>query len=171
MPTYPNRLRIRTGNDGGTVFELEPELYTVRTRPAAGPQGESTVPGGAPVAVVAEGATSSYAVYGGTPARDLSDAAVGPVYSAGRGGPLAIPTGRVLVRLVKGERPGDRTQAFASAGFEIEKTLSYAPSTAWLTPRGGDVAHALNNLDALERMTGVEHVEPQLLMERGFRHG
>jgi hypothetical protein len=115
-----------------------------------------------------EGATGAFAVYRGQPGKEVSDGEVGPVYSAGPDGPLAVPTGRVLVRLAKGIRPEEREQEFASAGFEIEKTLAYAPSAAWLKPREG-VAHALSNLDALENTPGVEHVEPQLLMERAFR--
>jgi hypothetical protein len=91
------------------------------------------------------------------------------VYSVGPDGPLAVPTGRVLVRLAKGMSPEARKQEFASAGYEIETTLPYAPSAAWLKPQHGGVAHALSNLDALGKMPGVDHVEPQLLMERAFR--
>ena len=176
MHKYPNRLRV--GNDGGAVFEREPELYAVhRHEPARqeGPPprraGSSTRAGGeaAPVAVVRDGATSSFAVYRGQPGSEVSEAEVGPVYSAVPGGPLAVPTGRVLVRLAKGMRPEERKREFASAGFEIEKTLAYAPSAAWLKAREGSVAQALNNLAALEKTPGVEHVEPQLLMERAFR--
>lgn len=81
-----------------------------------------------------------------------------------------MPTGRVLVRLEKGIKPGQRREEFASIGFEIETTLVYAPSSAWLEPREGGVAKALNGIGALEKVPGVEHVEPQLLMARVFKH-
>jgi hypothetical protein len=81
-----------------------------------------------------------------------------------------VPTGRVLVRLEKGTKPDERRQEFVLAGYEIEKTLPYAPSSAWLWPRQGGIAQALNNLDALKKTASVEHVEPQLLMARVFKH-
>ena len=177
MPKYPKRLHM--GNDRAAVFEHEPAMYAVHQTQDAGPRARpradarsSPRTGGAgkdtPVAVVREGATSTFSVYRGRPGVEVRDEDVGPVYSAGPGGPLAVPTGRVLVRLAKGQKPEERTQEFASAGFEIEKTLPYAPSAAWLKPRGG-VAQALSHLDALEKMPGVEHVEPQLLMERALK--
>jgi hypothetical protein len=161
MPNFPNRLRI--GNEGGAVFERQPDLYAVRHR-----TGAKTA---APLAVMHESATSAFAVYRSEPGEAVSEGEVGPVYSAGPDGPLAVPTGRVLVRLAKGLKPQERSPEFASAGFEIERTLPYAPSAAWLRPREGGMAQALSNLDALEKTPGVEHVEPQLLMERAFRRG
>jgi hypothetical protein len=167
MPEFPHRLSV--DNYRGAVFEREPELYAVRQQEPASQDAATTRQEASPVAVVRDGATSAFAVYRGQPGKEVNDAEVRPVYSVGPDGPLAVPTGRVLVRLAKGMSPEARKQEFASAGYEIETTLPYAPSAAWLKPQHGGVAHALSNLDALGKMPGVDHVEPQLLMERAFR--
>ena len=169
MPEFPNRLVVE--NYGGAVFEREPDLYAVRQQEPPRADRSRTGAASSPLAVVRDGATSAFAVYRGQPGKEVSAAEICPVYSVGANGPLAVPTGRVLVRLAKGMSPETRKQEFASAGYEIETTLSYAPSAAWLKPQQGGVAQALSNLDALGKMPGVDHVEPQLLMERAFRRG
>ncbi len=152
-PTGPDRLSVGTD----AVFERRPDLYVVHRGP--------TRSAGAALAVIPEHARSTYTVYKGkVPAADRDKA--GPVYSAGPGGPLAVPTGRVFVRLEEGVSPDTRRDEFSAAGFEIERTLPYAANAAWLRPLQGGVAQALTRLRDLQKTQDVVHVEPQLLMER-----
>ena len=80
-----------------------------------------------------------------------------------------MPTGRVFVRLTDAAKAEDRRAEFEAAGFAIERTVSYAPHTAWLVPRHRGVAYALGALTELERIPDVVHVEPQLLMGRALK--
>ena len=158
MAEYPTHVRSGTGN---AVFERRPDLYSVR-QPATAAEADA-------VAVISDDARIRFAVYKGAPPNDRSGEDVGPVYSAGPGGPLAVPTGRVFVRLAQGVRPEHRREQFEAAGFHIEQTLSYAPNAAWLRPATGGVAQALPGLAALGRLPDVVHVELQLLFERALR--
>jgi hypothetical protein len=155
---YPARLPA--GSDAAPAFERRADLYSVRSAGRAGTAGA--------VAILSDDA-ATFAVFEGRPPRRSDPEATGPVYAAGPGGPLAVPTGRVFVRLAEGLRPEDRRAAFARAGFAIERTLSYAPQAAWLRPARGGVASALPGVRALQRIAGVVHVEPQLLMTRAER--
>lgn len=98
---------------------------------------------------------------------DLAD--VGPVYRQRPGGPVAVPTGRVLVRFAEGESLERHRSDLASAGFEVEQPLAYAPHAAWLRPSTGHVSDALRQLARLDHLEGVENVEPQMLTKRGLR--
>ncbi|RPI55449.1 MAG: hypothetical protein EHM55_07860 [Acidobacteria bacterium] len=158
MPTYPTHLRSGTGT---APFERRPNLYSRRHSGRADTSGA--------VDVISDEAKTVFAIYEGQPrARNDADD-IGPVYSAGTGGPLAVPTGRVFVRLEEHARAVDKRPQFEAAGFEIEGTPSYAPHTAWLVPRQGGVAYALPALADLERIPDVVHVEPQLLMGRALK--
>jgi hypothetical protein len=159
MPKYPNHLRAGAGQD--PAFERRPELYSVR-RP-----GQTDTTGA--VAVFHDDAKTAFAVFAGKPRKTDEANEVGPVYSAGPGGPLAVPTGRVFVRLTEGVRPEERLEQLEAAGFEIERTVSYAPHAAWLRPARGGVAHALSGLVALAQVPDVVHVEPQMLLERALK--
>ncbi len=158
MPTYPTHLRSGTG---AAHFERRPDLYSRRH----GSPGDTS---GA-VDVIGDEAKSLFAIYEGSPRAGKDADEAGPVYSAGTGGPLAVPTGRVFVRLAEQARAEDKRAQFEAAGFDIERTPSYAPHTAWLVPRNGGVAHALPALADLERIPGVVHVEPQMLMGRASK--
>jgi len=157
VPRYPNQLRA--GGGKGLVFEHRPDLHSVRQ--AAGKTRSKAV------AWMNEDAKTAYGVYEGPAAG--TGAEVGPVYSAGSNGPLAVPTGRVFVRLAEGNRAEEHRAQFTAAGFDIEQLLSYAPNAAWLRPREGGVAAALGGLEKLHSLAAVTHVEPQLLMERALR--
>lgn len=106
---------------------------------------------------------------------DLAPGSMCPVYelSVGGGppggGPLAVPTGEVFVRLAADARVEDHRDAFEAAGYEVSKTLSYAPNAAWLRPRSGDAADALHHIPGLEALPEVENVEPQMLSARALR--
>jgi hypothetical protein len=160
---YP--ARVRSGSDGAT-FERRLDLYAVRqpiNEPAAQEFG-----GPATIAALADG-TDVFTVHAGEPPRTRSADEIGPVYSAGPDGPLAIPTGRMLVRLADGVRIEDRRASFEAAGFEIDKMLSYAPNAAWLRPARGGVAAALPRAADLGNLPDVVHVEPQLLLQRALK--
>ena len=158
MPTYPTHLR---SGAGAALFERRPNLYSRRLTDPADTTGA--------VDVIADEAQSVFAIYEGQPRTQTDASRAGPVYSAGPAGPLAVPTGRVFVRLSEGAHAEDRRRQFEAAGFEIERVPSYALHTAWLVPRNGGVAHALPALADLERVPDVVHVEPQLLMGRALK--
>ena len=160
VPDYPNHVRV--GGTRATVFERRSDLYCRREAP-----GEA-VPSGA-VAVIADDEEQAFVVYRGSPERQSAAEDAGPVYSAGAGGPLAVPTGRVFIRFAEGIRPEERREEIAAAGFEIERTLPYAAGAAWLRPRGREVAIGLSALSNLEAIPGVLHLEPQMLMARATR--
>ena len=158
MGRFPGKVRI-TG-ESPAEFHHRPDYFAVhqaRKRPAAGS-----------VTTMADSAETRFAVFQGEPGPGID---AGPVYSSGRDGPLAVPTGRVFVRLAAGVTPDERRADFAAMGFEIEKTMSYAPNAAWLRPTTGGAAMALRALGKLEKVPGVVHVEPQMLLERALRKG
>jgi hypothetical protein len=152
--------RVRSGPS--SFFERRPELYALRHETnVARREGM--------LAEVSDDANDRYAVYEGTPPAATATEDVLPVYSAGKEGPIAVPTGRVFVRLREGVRPDERRRQFADAGFEIEKILPYAPGAAWLRPAEGGVGEALDRMTVLEELPDVVHVEPQMLLERALR--
>lgn len=86
----------------------------------------------------------------------------GPVYTLGKGGSFAVPTGRIFVRLASG-RFEDHATDFRNAGYEIDQTISYAPSAGWVRSLSRSIASSLAHLDRLHTIPGVENVEPQML--------
>jgi hypothetical protein len=158
MSRYPGRLRMK--GPSPTEFHYRADYFAVRQtgkRAAAGA-----------VTTMADSAQTQFAVFHGTP-DERADAE--PVYSAGRDGPLAVPTGRIFVRLADGLTPEERRDEFESLGLRIEKTLSYAPNAAWLCPAHGGAAEALQLLSEVEKVPGVVHCEPQMLLQRTTRKG
>lgn len=89
-----------------------------------------------------------------------------PVYESAEGA-LVYPTGKVWVRFARGTEARERADDLAAAGFTIESTPGYAPHGAFVTAE--DAAAALNGLERLRAVEGVEHVEPQLLREASRR--
>jgi hypothetical protein len=87
----------------------------------------------------------------------------GPVYTLGKGGSIAVPTGRIFVRLASGSRFEDHATDFRNAGYEIDQTISYAPSAGWVRSLSHSIASSLARLDRLHTIPGVENVEPQML--------
>jgi len=157
---YP--AHVRSENDG-TTFERRLDLYAVRK-----PADEPGPDGRAAIASLADG-DEVFTVHAGEPPRTRSAEEVGPVYSAGPDGPLAIPTGRVFVRFADGVRAEDRRAAFEATGFKIDKLLPYAPNAAWLRPSRGGIAAALPRATDLGKLPDVVHVEPQLLLQRALK--
>ena len=95
-----------------------------------------------------------------------------PVYAlvpGGGAGSMAVPTGRVFIRFADGVKAGDHETEIGKAGYKVEQTLDYAPNAAWLRARSSNIADALNGIDALQQIAGVENVEPQMLMHASYR--
>ncbi len=99
----------------------------------------------------------------------LAEAPVSAVYRRSAGGSFAVPTGEIFLRLEKGARVEDHAAAIEGAGYEVVRSLSYAPNAAWLCARSGDAADALHGIPRLEALPEVENVEPQMLSPRALR--
>jgi hypothetical protein len=87
-----------------------------------------------------------------------------PVYRLGEHGALAVPTGRVFLRLAEGVDIDTRRASVEAAGFVVQQRLAYAPHAGWLAPRSGQVQDALNGFNRLLQIADVQAVEPQMLM-------
>lgn len=88
-----------------------------------------------------------------------------PVYSLQPEGLLAVPTGRVFVRMRSDIKFADHGRDFHDAGYEIDQTLPYAPNAGWLHSSSFSIASSLAGLDRLCSIAGVENVEPQMLQQ------
>lgn len=105
---------------------------------------------------------------GDAPTESPPTGVITPVYHLQPSGMLAVPTGRIWLRFAEGEPIAAHRAAIEAAGYTIE-TLPYAPHAAWVQARSGNIADALNQMAQLEALPKVEHVEPQLLMQRSLR--
>lgn len=90
---------------------------------------------------------------------------LGPVYGLQPSGMPAVPTGRILVRFAAGVQAETHRPEIERAGYELVESLAYAPQAAWLRAKSGDIADALAGIPRLEQLSGVENVEPQMLLE------
>jgi hypothetical protein len=150
VASAPARLRLPDDRAEGS-YELADDLLA--THSAAGPESVLTF----------EGDDISVEPLAAVRARDLEERQLGPVYRRVPGGAVAVPTGRAFLRLAAGESAARREEDLIAAGYRLEQVPSYAPHAAWVRPASGRVVDALRHLDRLERLPGVEHVEPQLL--------
>jgi hypothetical protein len=96
-------------------------------------------------------------------AKATGRAFTGPVYQSHEGGSLAVPTGAIYVRVAAPSKLADRKAQLRAAGYRIAKTLPYAPQAGWVAALDGDLATALNNIDKLDAIDGVEEVAPEML--------
>jgi hypothetical protein len=101
--------------------------------------------------------------------RNVDRGSLGPVYRQSPGGGLAVPTGRAFVSFAEGEDAARHGDDLAAVGYEIDAVPGYAPHAAWVRPASGSVVDGLRNLERLERVPGVEAVQPQVLTEAGRR--
>jgi hypothetical protein len=143
--------RLSPSGAQGPEYVLRPDLFALHDAAAAAPGGE-------PVARL--GAVRVY--------RGETPRGAGPVYGL-PGGALSVPTGRAYVRLREGADARGLADAFRGAGFRIESVPGYAPHTAWLSPVEGGVGNALQVLDALRGIPGVEHAEAEMLQAKQTR--
>ena len=88
-----------------------------------------------------------------------------PVYALASSGPLAVPTGLILVRYTDNITAISQQQALQRIGYIIDQELHYVPQALWVKSANGDIAYGLNNISLLETQPDVENVEPQMLME------
>jgi hypothetical protein len=152
---YPQQ--VRAGKEGAAATYLrQPDYYAVHDRPPDRPAPDARQ-------LLNDGAI---AIYQGDPddRPDSGEGTLGPVYALQPGGTPAVPTGLVFVRFAGGVPAEARRSAFQQAGYQIVKSPRYAPHTAWVRSRSGDMAAALEGVPALERLPDVENVEPQMLM-------
>lgn len=161
---YPQKLRQSTQNPG-IVYVRASDMYALR--------GGATGLREAPLATLSADGGDSIRVYRGSPgpaARSAAApaAAVLPVYSQAVGDGLAIPTGRVFVRFADAIKAESRAAELKKLGYRIAQTLAYAPNAAWLEAEDG-APSALRNIERVEKLDGVENVEPQLLSPRAAR--
>jgi hypothetical protein len=92
-----------------------------------------------------------------------------PVYALGSEGPLAVPSGTVLVRFAEGTEATTREDELARAGYAVAREVPYAPHAIIVHAKSGRTADALANLERLEKVQGVVNVEPQMISERAKR--
>ena len=88
------------------------------------------------------------------------------VYATQPEGSAAVPTGRIFIRFEDGIDVAEREGEIEKAGYRIAEKIAYAENAAWLRERSGSVAKALTGIEKLEKIKGVENVEPQMLTSR-----
>ncbi|MBE9105468.1 hypothetical protein IQ229_11105 [Nostoc cf. edaphicum LEGE 07299] len=108
------------------------------------------------------------AVFSGEP-NQSEQGILSPVYTLESNASLAVPTGLVFIRFAEGVDVESQREVINRAGYEVAESLSYAPHTAWLRAKSGKIIDAIAGISQLEAITNVENVEPQMLMQRGFR--
>jgi hypothetical protein len=89
--------------------------------------------------------------------------ATSPVYRLGEGGPIAVPTGLVFVRLQEALPIDTRRDQLQRAGFQLIEPAPKAPHAGWVQATDGGIAAALSSLKKLAALAEVVHVEPQML--------
>lgn len=161
LAKFPPKIEVSSRPDAKS-YALMPGYYAIHGQPSG-----TTAPGAS--YLLNEG---QIAVFEGLPDQgSVADAPgkLSAVYSLTPGGSPAVPTGLVFIRFADGVKIAERTKEIKEAGFEVAETLAYALNAAWLRARSGDIADALNGLRALEKISNVESVEPQMLMETARR--
>lgn len=164
LSKYPREIRSSTQRPS-TVYTRLPDHYAVhRARP-------DKTPSKGTVTAMTEG-TGVIEVFRGEAAerqRAASSGEIGPVYALQPGGTPVVPTGRVFIRFKDNVPVGERLREIELAGYEIAQKIDYAPHAAWLQVRSGKIADSLKGIPSLEKITDVENVEPQMLMQRAAK--
>ena len=137
-----------------TTYTLKPGLYAVH--------GLESPPKAGAFQLLNDG---TIAIYEGEPGgAAAAPDRLSPVYTLANGGSLAVPTGLIFLRLAEEIPVAERREAVGAAGYHVVEILSYAPNAAWLRAQSGSIADALKGTKELEKIPGVENVEPQMLM-------
>ncbi|MCP3960041.1 MAG: hypothetical protein GY719_19525 [bacterium] len=157
---FPESLRVGTEKDGSYTRQADHFALHGEQRGAAGAQ---------PIERLEAEDITIYRDGEGLEDDSLTPETVRAVYTISEGGPLAVPTGEVFVRMTKGVCAKDRVEDLEGAGYEVTKTLFYAPNAAWLRATSGDAAEALEGIPKLEALPDVANVEPQMLTARALR--
>lgn len=108
------------------------------------------------------------AVFSGEP-NQSEQGILSPVYTLESNASLAVPTGLVFIRFAESVDVESQREVINRAGYEVAERLAYAPHTAWLRAKSGNIVDAIAGISQLEAIANVENVEPQMLMERSLR--
>ncbi len=100
---------------------------------------------------------------------ELGSPTMTPVYSLQPNGPPAVPTGRLFVRFEDHITAEERHQALRHTGYRIVRLLPYAPHAVWLEALSGNIAVTLKGISALEQLSGVANIEPEMLTSMAQR--
>jgi hypothetical protein len=158
---YPQQ--VRSGTAPARTYVQQPGYYAVHyAHPPAAIAPEA-------VMVMEEEAIAVFSDASQPPPANAADATITPVYALKTGGTLAIPTGRVFVRFADSVAATSRQAEIEAAGYEIVEISPYAPHTAWVQERSGDIAAALDGAPRLVAIPDVVNVEPQMLMQRSLK--
>lgn len=115
----------------------------------------------------------SIAIFSGEPDATIQNIGntdtLSPVYTLENNGTLTVPTGLVFIRFTEGVDIESQQAAINQAGYEVAKTLAYAPNAGWLRAKTNKIADALKGIAQLSAIKNVENVEPQMLIERQLR--
>ena len=161
FPEWPQQL-VGGTEQSMVSYVRKPGYYAVHDRQPGTPE-----PGA--VALFNDGAI---AIVQGEPDQTeatTSPTTIGPVYGLQPSGQLAVPTGSIFVRFTEETTAASHIKQINHAGYEVVESPPYAPHTAWLRARSGNMADALANIPALEQVPNVVHIAPQMLMERSRR--
>ena len=148
--------RLRLGSSEREVhFVLRPDLVALHGARPATARGQ-------PLLSLPDGATE---VVGASAVASDDPRRRGPVYAQEPTGALAVPTGRIFVRLAPAGAPADLPALLTAEGF-VPVPSSHPRSTgAWVAPIGGQIEAGLAGLERLAALPGVQAVEPELLRE------
>ena len=80
-------------------------------------------------------------------------------------GELVAPTGVLLVRFREGTLAEDRRDALLALGLAIVRVPSFAPHTAYVRARSGDVAEGLRRIAEIASIPSFEGIEVQMARE------
>lgn len=159
---YPQQIQVGT-EPARRVYVQKPGYYAVHYA-----QPEDIVTAEA-IVVMDEEAIAVFSGLPGASRNTPADAKISPVYALPSASSLAIPTGRVFVRLAETVAIDSRQDAIQAAGYEIVDRPPYAPHAAWVQARSGSMADALQHISQLTAIPDMANVEPQLLTQRSFR--
>jgi hypothetical protein len=82
------------------------------------------------------------------------------------------PTGRVFVRFTEDRIAADAAAQLRAAGYEIERTVSWAPHTVWVRPHASKspadarATPTAPDVAPLLQIPGVVSAEPEILRPR-----
>ncbi|WP_416674302.1 hypothetical protein [Egbenema bharatensis] len=158
-PNYPHRVRFST--ERPDVFYERSNAYALHySQPDSAPREADHILEDGTIAIFPRETVLCH---------HSPDTAISPVYTLAPGQVLAVPTGRLFVRFTQDTIATDHAPALQAAGYAIESSSTYAPHTAWVQARSGDIAEALSNIPQLEAIAAIENVEPQMIVERQLK--
>jgi len=155
MPSdYPSQIEVRSSEGRIVRYRLAPEFYARSSKVRLSP-GERVVQ-------KLDGAFTIFQVPASSSA--IADRSILPVYRAQPSGMLAVATGRLWVRFAEGIDATQKREKVEKVGCSLEELPPWTASGAWVRASSGKVADALAASAVLQKLPGVEHVEPQMLL-------